>query len=306
MVALQEGVPVVPAAIHGTQYWKLGQLPARARSPGASRCASTGLPKSGKGYREASARDRAARSGAVGLARRHARARPAAARDAAALSGSRRKARAGPTLAEARRGRDSPTPSELLGTVAIVGFPNVGKSTLVNRLTGTRAAVVHETPGVTRDRKELVCEWNGKRFLLVDTGGVDIADPSPITRAIAEQARAAVEEADLVLFVVDARAGITPGDEEIAEILRAVAQAGARDREQDRRPGAGRRSRSSSTGSASATRSRSPACTGTAPATCSTRSSTSCPATATRVQVRRRGDPRRDPRPPERRQVDAR
>jgi len=109
----------------------------------------------------------------------------------------------------------------LLGTVAIVGFPNVGKSTLVNRLTATRAAVVHETPGVTRDRKELICEWNGKRFLLIDTGGVDVADETPITRSIVDQARTAVEEANLVLFVVDARAGITPGDEEIAELLRA-------------------------------------------------------------------------------------
>src|SRR6476661_5208615 len=104
----------------------------------------------------------------------------------------------------------------LLGTVAIVGFPNVGKSTLINRLTESRNAVVHETPGVTRDRKELVCEWNGRRFLLIDTGGVDIADPTPITRSIADQARAAVAEADLVLLVVDARAGITPGDEELA------------------------------------------------------------------------------------------
>ena len=108
----------------------------------------------------------------------------------------------------------------LLGTVAIVGFPNVGKSTLVNRLTGTRAAVVHETSGVTRDRKELVCEWTGRRFLLVDTGGVDIADETPITRSIAVQAREAVTEADLVLFVVDAQLGITPGDEEVAQILR--------------------------------------------------------------------------------------
>jgi GTPase len=108
----------------------------------------------------------------------------------------------------------------LLGTVAIVGFPNVGKSTLVNRLTGTRAAVVHETPGVTRDRKELVCEWTGKQFLLVDTGGVDVADPNPVTRSIAVQAREAVDEADLVLFVVDAQVGITPGDEEVAQILR--------------------------------------------------------------------------------------
>jgi GTP-binding protein len=108
----------------------------------------------------------------------------------------------------------------LLGTVAIVGFPNVGKSTLVNRLTGTRAAVVHATPGVTRDRKELVCEWSGRRFLLVDTGGVDVAESAPLARAIVEQARRAVAEADLVLFVVDARAGITPGDEEIAQFLR--------------------------------------------------------------------------------------
>ena len=110
--------------------------------------------------------------------------------------------------------------TELAGTVAVVGFPNVGKSTLVNRLSGSRQAVVHETPGVTRDRKEVVCEWNGKRFLLVDTGGVDIADSSPLTRSIADQARAAVAEADLVLFVVDARLGITPGDEELAAILR--------------------------------------------------------------------------------------
>ena len=108
----------------------------------------------------------------------------------------------------------------LLGTVAVVGFPNVGKSTLVNRLSATREAVVFETPGVTRDRKEVVCEWSGKRFILVDTGGVDVADPSPLTRDIAEQAQRAVEEADLVLFVVDARAGLTPGDEEIGEILR--------------------------------------------------------------------------------------
>jgi GTPase len=108
----------------------------------------------------------------------------------------------------------------LLGTVAVVGFPNVGKSTLVNRLSATREAVVFETPGVTRDRKEVVCEWAGKRFILVDTGGVDVADPSPLTREVAEQARRAVEEADLVVFVTDTRPGVTPGDEEIAGILR--------------------------------------------------------------------------------------
>ena len=108
----------------------------------------------------------------------------------------------------------------MLGTVAIVGFPNVGKSTLVNRLTGSRAAVVHETSGVTRDRKELVCEWAGNRFRLIDTGGVDIADLSPMTQSIRKQAEEAVSEADLVLFVVDAKAGVSPGDEEVADILR--------------------------------------------------------------------------------------
>ena len=108
----------------------------------------------------------------------------------------------------------------LLGTVAVVGFPNVGKSTLVNRLSATREAVVFETPGVTRDRKEVVCEWAGKRFILVDTGGVDLADRSQLTKDVGEQARRAIEEADLVLFLTDARAGVTPGDEEIAAILR--------------------------------------------------------------------------------------
>ena len=130
--------------------------------------------------------------------------------------------------------------SRSTGTVAVVGFPNVGKSTLVNRLTESRAAVVHETPGVTRDRKEVVADWNGQRFRLIDTGGVDIADQTPITRSIAEQAHAAIAEADLILFVVDARAGITPGDEELAAILRTRPQAGAAAGEQDRRPGPGR------------------------------------------------------------------
>ena len=116
---------------------------------------------------------------------------------------------------------ETPAPDvEIAGTVAVVGFPNVGKSTLVNRLSATRTAVVHETPGVTRDRKELLCEWSGTTFRLIDTGGVDEADTGPFGPQIAAQARAAVDEADLVLFVVDARAGITPGDAELAEILR--------------------------------------------------------------------------------------
>jgi GTP-binding protein len=110
--------------------------------------------------------------------------------------------------------------AEIAGTVAIVGYPNVGKSTLVNRLSETRAAVVHETPGVTRDRKELLCDWSGTTFRLIDTGGVDEADTGPFGPQIVAQAKEAIEEADLVLLVVDARAGITPGDEDLAQILR--------------------------------------------------------------------------------------
>jgi GTP-binding protein len=104
--------------------------------------------------------------------------------------------------------------------VAVVGYPNAGKSTLVNRLSGSRTAVVDETPGVTRDRNEVPCEWNGREFVLVDTGGVDAADPSHMQAQVAEQARQAVEEADLALLVIDARAGLVAGDEEIADILR--------------------------------------------------------------------------------------
>jgi GTPase len=125
-------------------------------------------------------------------------------------------------MARPRTVKERPAPGALAGTVAIVGFPNVGKSTLVNRLTQSRAAVVHETPGVTRDRKEVLCEWSGTWFRIVDTGGVDEADSGPFGPKVAAQARAAIEEADLVLFVVDARAGITPGDEELAAILRAA------------------------------------------------------------------------------------
>ena len=124
-----------------------------------------------------------------------------------------------------RRKPAAPSPPEdereLAGTVAVVGFPNVGKSTLVNRLTESRTAVVHETPGVTRDRKELLVDWAGTRFRIIDTGGVDREDTGPFGPQVAEQAKAAIAEADLVLFVVDAQAGVTPGDEELAEILRA-------------------------------------------------------------------------------------
>jgi GTP-binding protein len=104
--------------------------------------------------------------------------------------------------------------------VAVVGYPNVGKSSLVNRLTGSREAVVHERPGVTRDRKELQTDWNGRRFTLVDTGGVDLEDRDALARSIQEQARAALADAQLALLVVDARAGVRAGDEELADLLR--------------------------------------------------------------------------------------
>jgi GTP-binding protein len=104
--------------------------------------------------------------------------------------------------------------------VAVVGYPNVGKSSLINRLTGSREAVVHERPGVTRDRKELACEWNGRRFTLVDTGGVDFEDSDPLAGSIRDQARAGLADAAVALFVVDAQAGVRPGDEELADLLR--------------------------------------------------------------------------------------
>jgi GTPase len=107
-----------------------------------------------------------------------------------------------------------------LPKVAVVGFPNVGKSTLVNRLAGVRDAVTHAEPGVTRDRKRVVCEWSGNRFELIDTGGIDLTDGAELAREVQRQAREAIAEADVVLLVVDARAGLGPGDAELAALLR--------------------------------------------------------------------------------------
>jgi GTP-binding protein len=104
--------------------------------------------------------------------------------------------------------------------VAVVGYPNVGKSSLVNRLSGSREAVVHERAGITRDRKEIATDWNGRSFTLIDTGGMDELDPDPISGSIRDQARAALADAAVAVFVVDARAGLRPGDAEMADLLR--------------------------------------------------------------------------------------
>ena len=106
-----------------------------------------------------------------------------------------------------------------LPRVAVVGYPNVGKSSLVNRLSGSREAVVHERAGVTRDRKEIECDWNGRPFVLVDTGGMDRLDADPISGSIRDQAQAAIGESQAALLVVDAQAGLRPGDEEMADLL---------------------------------------------------------------------------------------
>ncbi|HET7417209.1 MAG TPA: ribosome biogenesis GTPase Der [Solirubrobacterales bacterium] len=107
-----------------------------------------------------------------------------------------------------------------LPTVAVVGFPNVGKSTLVNCLVGGTEAVTSPEPGVTRDRKRLATEWNGIAFELVDTGGIDLGDEAELARDVQAQARTGIAEADAIVLVVDGRAGLRAGDAELAKTLR--------------------------------------------------------------------------------------
>jgi GTP-binding protein len=104
--------------------------------------------------------------------------------------------------------------------VAVVGRPNVGKSTFFNRVVGQRVAIVDDRPGVTRDRNFGRAEWAGRAFFVVDTGGVVEGSDAPLDRAVRQQALAAVEEADVIVFLVDARDGRHPLDEKLAEVLR--------------------------------------------------------------------------------------
>jgi GTP-binding protein len=111
-----------------------------------------------------------------------------------------------------------------LPLVAVVGRPNVGKSTLVNRLVGSRSAIVEEKPGVTRDRKELVVRWSGRSFRVVDTGGwlargTASDEPASLTRQVSAQAERAIREADVILLVVDVTVGVAEEDAAVARIL---------------------------------------------------------------------------------------
>ncbi|MBN2025918.1 MAG: ribosome biogenesis GTPase Der [Actinobacteria bacterium] len=107
-----------------------------------------------------------------------------------------------------------------LPMVTVVGRPNVGKSTMVNRIVARGDAIVEKDPGVTRDRNYFTASWRGRDFTIVDTGGMDPIAEEKLTQAIGKQAMLAVEEADLVLMMVDATEGITAADEEIAQVLR--------------------------------------------------------------------------------------
>jgi len=112
--------------------------------------------------------------------------------------------------------------ANVLPVVAIVGRPNVGKSTLFNRIVGERTAIVEDRARTTRDRLYGDTDWNGRRFLLVDTGGLEKSPGDAIEAKVQDQARLAISEADVIVFVVDAAAGITPADLEAAELLRAA------------------------------------------------------------------------------------
>ena len=103
-------------------------------------------------------------------------------------------------------------------TVAIVGRPNVGKSTIFNRIVGERISIVEDTPGVTRDRIYAIGDWLTHEFHLIDTGGIEIGD-APFLEEIRQQAEIAIDEAEVIIFMVNSREGVTAADEEVAKIL---------------------------------------------------------------------------------------
>ena len=109
-------------------------------------------------------------------------------------------------------------------TVAVVGRPNVGKSTFFNRIIGKRLAIVDDQPGVTRDRNFARADWAGRDFLIVDTGGIVEGSDDVLEVPIREQAMVAVDQADVILFLVDSKVGVHPLDERLAEVLRKTAK----------------------------------------------------------------------------------
>lgn len=169
--------------------------------------------------------------------------------------------------------------------VAIVGRPNVGKSTLVNRIAQTSDAIVHQSRGVTRDRSYHVADWNGREFMLVDTGGIEpMKSDDVFATSIRDQALAAAEEAAVILFVVDGSVGVTEEDESVARMVRKLKKPTFLLVNKLDNPARENDSLwefySLGVGDPVA----SPPCTAMAPATCSTKSSPCCPRTrATRT-----------------------
>lgn len=111
-------------------------------------------------------------------------------------------------------------PNMALPIVAVVGRPNVGKSTLVNRIAEVNDAIVHEMRGVTRDRSYHEADWNGVHFTLIDTGGIEMGNDDAFQGSIRDQAFTATEEADVIIFLVDGKTGSVPDDVEVARILK--------------------------------------------------------------------------------------
>ncbi|MDE5992787.1 MAG: 50S ribosome-binding GTPase, partial [Oscillospiraceae bacterium] len=107
-----------------------------------------------------------------------------------------------------------------LPIVAVVGRPNVGKSTLFNKLVGKRLSIVEDTPGVTRDRIYSECEWRSRKFMVVDTGGIEPSSDDVILSQMRRQAELAIQKADVIVFLTDLRTGVTADDYEVARMLR--------------------------------------------------------------------------------------